>query len=146
MMRLPPGAPSAVTCLGENISVGVIELSMRLPGTTALASKPITPKALGVPGLSAKSSISSLSNTPVPGGTRPEPYSRLIVCVAETMLPSASMIEKWVVSSSSSGAGWPGSSALGVALSGWIVARRPAAYSGLSRRAIGTRVKSGSPR
>src|SRR5690606_25023858 len=146
MMRLPPGAPSAVTLSGENMEVGVIELSMRLPGSTALASKPITPNALGVPGFSAKSSISSLRITPVPGGTRPDPYSRLIVCVAETMLPSASMIEKCVVSSSSSGAGWPGSSSLGVAFSGWMVARRPAAYSGLSRRCIGMRVKSGSPR
>ncbi len=109
------------------MKVGVIELSMRLPGTGALASNPITPKALGSPGLSAKSSISLFSSTPVPGATSPEPNSRLTVWVPATRLPSASMIEKWVVSSSSIGVGWPDSRSLGVALPGWMVARRPAA-------------------
>ena len=41
--------------------------------------------------------------------------------------PIRSMIEKWVVSSSSSGVGAPDSRSLGVALPGWMVARRPAA-------------------
>ena len=68
-------------CSSDSMKVGVIELSMRLPGFGALASKPITPNAFGVPGLSAKSSISLLSSTPVPGGTRPEPYGRFTVWV-----------------------------------------------------------------
>ena len=127
MMRVPPGVPSTVMRSSETMKVGVIELSMRLPGSGALASKPITPKAFASPGTSAKSSISLLSSTPVPGGTRPEPNSRLTVWVAATRLPSASMIEKWVVSSSSSGVGTPDSSSLGVARPGWMVARRPAA-------------------
>jgi hypothetical protein len=42
-------------------------------------------------------------------------------------LPSRSMMAKCVVSSSSSGAGWPENYSLGVALSGWIDARNPAA-------------------
>ncbi len=71
MMRLPPGVPSTATRSGETMKVGVIELSGRLPGAGALASKPITPKALGWPGCRAKSSISLLSSTPVPGGTSP---------------------------------------------------------------------------
>lgn len=127
MMRLPPGVPSTAIRSRDTRKVGVIELSMRLPGAGALASKPITPNALGVPGRSAKSSISLLSSTPVPRGMNPEPYVRLTVWVAATRLPSPSMIEKWVVSSSSSGVGAPDSSALGVAFCGWIVARRPAA-------------------
>ena len=57
----------------------------------------------------------------------PDPYSRLTVCVAPTRLPSASMIEKWVVSSSSIGVCLPYSMSLGVALSGLIVARSPTA-------------------
>ena len=127
MMRLPPGVPSTATLPGDSMMVGVIELSMRLPGSGALASKPITPNAFGVPGFSAKSSISLLSSTPVPDGTSPEPNSRFTVCVAETRLPSASRIEKCVVSSSSSGVGLPASRSLGVALSGLMPARRPAA-------------------
>src|SRR4249919_306880 len=127
MMRLPPGAPIEITLSSFSRNVGVIELSMRLPGLGAFASKPITPKAFAMPGRSAKSSISSLSSTPVPGTTRPEPYSRFTVCVVLTRLPSASMIAKCVVSSSSSGAGLPENRSLGVALSGWIDARRPAA-------------------
>ena len=55
------------------MKLGVIELSMRLPGFGALAAKPMTPKALAVPGFKAKSSISLLSSTPVPGATMPEP-------------------------------------------------------------------------
>src|SRR3970282_2236959 len=88
-----------------------------------LASKPITPNALGVPGFRAKSSISLWSSTPVPGATMPEPYSRLTVWVTEARLPCASMIEKCVVSSSSSGAGSPESRALGVAFRGWMPAQ-----------------------
>jgi len=127
MMRVPPGVPITATLSALLMKVGVIELSMRLPGCGAFASKPITPNALGVPGFSAKSSISLLSSTPVPDGTSPDPNSRFTVCVTAARLPSASMIEKWVVSSSSSGVGAPDSRSLGVALPGWMVARRPAA-------------------
>ena len=127
MMRLPPGVPSTATLSALVMKVGVIELSIRFPGCGALASKPITPNALGVPGFSAKSSISLLSSTPVPGGISPEPNSRFTVWVPATRLPSASMIEKWVVSSSSIGVATPDRRSLGVALDGWMVARRPAA-------------------
>ena len=99
------GAMARPQVMANIMKDGDIELSIRLPGFGALASNPITPNALGVPGFRAKSSISSLSSTPVPGATSPEPYSRLTVCVADTRLPSRSMIEKCVVSSSSSGAG-----------------------------------------
>ena len=38
MMRLPPGVPSTATLSFDSMKVGVIELSMRLPGLGALAS------------------------------------------------------------------------------------------------------------
>ncbi len=70
MMVLPPGDP--VTNTGSpsrRTIVGVIELSMRLPGAMALASSPSSPKELGVFGLTEKSSISLLSRKPAPGTT-----------------------------------------------------------------------------
>ena len=38
MMRLPPGAPTAITLSLDSRKLGVIELSMRLPAAGALAS------------------------------------------------------------------------------------------------------------
>jgi hypothetical protein len=52
---------------------------------------------LGTPGFTAKSSIWLLSSIPVPGTTMPVPNQPLSVIDAATRLPSASMIEKWVV-------------------------------------------------
>src|SRR5690606_38839340 len=95
----------------------------------------MTPNALGIPGRSAKSSISLLSSTPVPGATRPDPYSRFTVWVTAARLPCASMIEKWVVSSSSSGVASPESSSLGVARAGWMVAQ-PGGVVGTGEQAL----------
>ena len=73
-MREPPGVP--ITMVGRpsfTRMVGDIDDSGRLPGATALASEPITPKMLGWPGTVAKSSISSLSAKPAPRTTTPQP-------------------------------------------------------------------------
>ena len=61
--------------------------SMRLPGAMALASLPTRPKPLATPGFMEKSSISSFSSTPVPGGTKPDPNHWLMESVAATRLP-----------------------------------------------------------
>ena len=57
------------TALRLSTKVGLMLDSGRLPGAMALASAPTSPYTLGVPGLAEKSSISSLSSTPVPGAT-----------------------------------------------------------------------------
>ena len=64
MIVEPPGEPVTSSSLSSlNIIVGVIEDSGRLRGPGALALPPVRPKALGTPGLAAKSSSSSLSRT-----------------------------------------------------------------------------------
>ena len=70
----------------------------------------------------------------------------MTVCVTAARLPSASMIEKWLVSGPEGDSVALGSRSLGVARSGWMPARRPAAYSRLVNSGTGTPTKSGSPR
>jgi len=53
--------------------VGVMELSILLPGAMEFFSPPIRPYAFGAPGFAEKSSISLFSRIPVPGTARPEP-------------------------------------------------------------------------
>ena len=66
-IREPPGVPTTRLTLPSRVTMlGLIEESMRLPGSMALASLPTTPKALATPGLALKSSISSLSRKPAP--------------------------------------------------------------------------------
>ncbi len=102
--------------------------SMRLRGAIALASAPTSSKPFGTPGLTAKSSISLFRITPVPGAMNPEPNQALIDWVPATRLPSASMMEKWVVSVALAPSGQiPGNAALGVARSRRIETRCPAA-------------------
>ena len=63
----PPGVPAVSTVLPLLVTiVGVIDDNMRLPGSTLLASAPISPNMLGVPGLAEKSSISLLRRKPAP--------------------------------------------------------------------------------
>ena len=94
MMREPPGEPTTRNGLPSfAMMVGVIELSMRLPGCTSLATPPITPNMFGTPGLALKSSISLLSRNPAPVTVWPLPYPPLIVVVVDTATPSASTTE-----------------------------------------------------
>ncbi|MNP40700.1 hypothetical protein D3C76_1343570 [compost metagenome] len=73
-IREPPGVPSTRVTLPSRVTrLGLIDESMRLPGSIALASPPTTPKALATPGLELKSSISSLSKKPAPLTTTPLP-------------------------------------------------------------------------
>ncbi|MNE75759.1 hypothetical protein D3C80_1719470 [compost metagenome] len=66
----------------------------------------------------AKSSISSLSKTPVPGTVKAAPNGRLIDSVPATALPCESMTTKCVVWSPSRQAGADGRVELGVARCG----------------------------
>ncbi len=77
--------------------VGVMEERGRLPGAMALAALWMRPKALGVPALEVKSSISSLRRKPRGSTVTPEPKPKVRVEVLETALPSASTTEKGVV-------------------------------------------------
>ena len=126
-IRLPPGVPSTATRCGPIRKVGDIEESGRLPGAIAFASSPTRPNAFGTPGFTEKSSIWSFSMKPVPGTIIVLPNGRFTVCVTAARLPSRSMIEKCVVSLPAAGASTPGSSALGIARSRLMPARRPAA-------------------
>jgi hypothetical protein len=70
-----------------------------------------------------------------------------MLSVAATRLPWRSMMEKWVVCEPPGTLGGTGgSSVLGVARSGRIIARRLLACDSLSKRVTGTGVKSGSPK
>jgi hypothetical protein len=74
MMVEPPGLPVTSSTLPSlKTSVGLIDDSGRFIDPGALASPPMRPKKLAAPRLAAKSSSSSLSSTPVPSATRPEP-------------------------------------------------------------------------
>jgi len=88
IIRLPPGVPIMATCLllstVNSANVGVMLDSGRLPGAIALAWEPTRPYAFGEPGDAEKSSISLLSNTPVPGTVKPEPKGKLMDRVADT--------------------------------------------------------------
>ena len=97
-MRLPPGVPRIARPRSDSRKVGVMLESIRLPGSIPLACECTSPNALGVPRFTEKSSISLFRITPVPGGTKPEPNSVLIVCVTAARLPSLSSTEKWLVS------------------------------------------------
>ena len=76
----PPGVPttarSSPSC---TTMVGVIDESMRLPGSILLGSPCTRPKMFGEPGLTEKSSISLLSSTAVEGSTNLLPKPRFRV-------------------------------------------------------------------
>ena len=94
----PPAAPSArIGFPSFNTTVGLMLESGRLPAATALASAPIKPKKLLIPGWIEKSSIWLFITTPVPGITTFEPKLVFTVAVQATQLPWASAIEKCVV-------------------------------------------------
>ena len=91
----PPAAPTVKTGLpSRSTMVGLMLESGRLPGDTAFASAPISPKALGAPGCAEKSSISLFITMPVPGMTTPEPKEVFTVAVQATHQPSESAAEK----------------------------------------------------
>src|SRR6185369_7571087 len=99
---LPPGVPTTINSLPSFvIIVGVIELNILLLGAIAFASPPTKPNILGVPGLLLKSSISLFRRNPAPFTNTLLPNPPFKVVVTATALPSASTIEKWVVSSCS---------------------------------------------
>jgi len=93
-MRLPPGVPTIIQGLPSRCTmVGVIELSGRLPGSILLASPCTRPYKFGTPGLAVKSSISSLSSTPVPLAVTRAPNQSFSVYVTAMALPNPSAME-----------------------------------------------------
>src|SRR5215208_1721118 len=94
----PPGLPTVNHRLPSlrRTNVGVIAERGRFFGATAFRSPGIRPYMFGVPGLAAKSSISSLRRIPVPFATAAEPYELLSVYVFETAFPAASTTVKCV--------------------------------------------------
>jgi len=93
----------------------------------------------------AKSSISSLSSTPVPGTLKAAPNIMFSDSVAATALPSASITAKWVVCSPSRQRGAGGNALLGVARSGSMELASWSRYWSDSRCRSGDATKSGSP-
>lgn len=95
----PPAAPAVSTgwLFLSRTMVGLILDSGRFLGPTAFAFEPTSPKAFGVPGAMAKSSISLLSITPVPGTVTLQPQEVLTVQVMATQFPSESAVVRWVV-------------------------------------------------
>ncbi len=74
MIVRPPGDPvSSSTLPSFTTIVGVMELSIRLPGAITLAGVPMSPVRFVVPGFLLKSPISLLSRMPVPLMTTCEP-------------------------------------------------------------------------
>ena len=65
----PPAAPTTSSTWpeGSRTIVGDIELRGRLPGATAFCSPSTRPNAFGLPGATARSSISSFMKKPAPG-------------------------------------------------------------------------------
>src|SRR5713226_3140111 len=80
----PPADPSTSRSSppGPNTMVGAIEESGTLPGPGAFSDPPRTSKAFITPGATAKSSISSLSTTPVPRATTHDPKGSFTVVVS----------------------------------------------------------------
>src|SRR2546430_11486158 len=99
-MREPPGDPSTRNSRpAESTTIaGVIPDSIRFPGAMAFASPWTRPNRFGRPGAVLKSSISSFSRNPAPVTVTALPKSLLSVVVHDTAFPSASTIEKCVVS------------------------------------------------
>src|SRR6218665_160840 len=92
---VPPGVPATrKSSLFFSTMIGVIELSILFWGIILLASPPMAPNILGVPGLALKSSISLLRKKPAPPTTTAEPYQPLSVVVHDTAFPSASTTER----------------------------------------------------
>ena len=90
----PPGEPTIIKRVPSfSTIVGVIELSILLPGSTELASPPISPYIFGNPGLTEKSSISLFNRNPAPFTTILFPNEPLRVVVTETAFPSLSTTE-----------------------------------------------------
>ena len=144
----PPAAPTVKIGLPSlSTIVGLMLESGRLPGSTALASAPIRPNALGTPGWAEKSSISLFITTPVPGVTTPEPKVVLTVAVQATHQPSVSAAEKWVVClpnksvTASGGVEW--ASILTTFTGSILLASRRAYF--LEAKPLGTGAKSASP-
>jgi hypothetical protein len=91
----PPGEPTTKnnSPLGVSTIEGDMELSMRFPGSMALAVFPISPYALGMPGFDEKSSISLFRRKPAPSTTIPFPNQPLMVVVTLTAFPHLSTTE-----------------------------------------------------
>ena len=74
MIVRPPGEPVISTTLPPfDTIVGVIELSIRLPGSIRLAAVPIVPSGSVTPGFLLKSPISLFRMNPAPFTTTREP-------------------------------------------------------------------------
>ena len=70
----PPGVPTTMNNLPSfSIMVGVIELSILLLGSMALANPPTKPYMLGNPGFKLKSFISLFNKKPAPFTTTFDP-------------------------------------------------------------------------
>ena len=78
----------------DSTKVGVMLDSGRLRGSMKFAPAPTSSHWFGAALRLAKSSISLLSSTPVPGTTSPVPNQPFSVMVPETRLPSASRTAK----------------------------------------------------
>ena len=91
----PPGEPVTNFTPPEASSriVGLIDESIRFSGPTALRSPCTRPNRFGVPGFTAKSSISLFNRKPAPATVTRLPYSELIVVVTATALPLPSKME-----------------------------------------------------
>src|ERR1700739_193457 len=118
----------------------------------------MSPYIFGAPGFDSKLSMSSFRRKPSPSAVTYDPKLPLRVVVTATALPSASRIEKWVVSLDSprdaerafggGGRNPAGCSRLLEELGALrlMVSRQAAAYFLSTMAAIGIFTKSGSPR
>ena len=91
----PPGVPTTIISApsGSRTMLGVIDESIRLPGTIALFSPSTRPNWLGWPGDAAKSSISLFSRKPAPATVTALPKPLLIVVVTDAAAPQRSTTE-----------------------------------------------------
>src|SRR5262245_61786272 len=121
--------------------VGVIDDSMRLPGSILFAAPWTRPNVFGAPGLVAKSSISLLSKKPAPVTVTALPHDVLSVVVSATAMPPPSTTDRFVVWLPSSSGGTADD---GVALS-LIDATSLSAYAEDSSRSTGGLTNAGSP-
>ena len=94
MIVRPPGEPvSSTTFPFFSTIVGVIELSIRLPGSIRFGGVPMPPVRFVSPGFLLKSPISLFNRKPVPFTTTCEPKPPSSVVVVVTAMPSRSIVE-----------------------------------------------------
>ena len=95
MMRGPPAAPATICTVpcASSTMVGDMAESIRLPGSILFASPCTRPNMFGLPGCTAKSSISSFIMKPTLARYTPLPHELLSVVVVDTALPSPSTTE-----------------------------------------------------